>query len=224
MPRRGWLIALAAVLLVGCLRHTSPGAPLPTPPPTLLPAATLPPPTPADLVAPGEGVTYTSPRHGYTVALPSGWRALVLPVQANDLLQAAGQPLELVAGLDAADAAAAPQAQLTVLALPRGGLTLGAYLDQTAAQIAAESGAAVDRAELDPTLRGDGLPAAVVEYTVTSDSGDPQAGYQATLVGGDPDTLIVLTFTARAAVYAELRPQFIEIVRRVELTPPAATP
>ena len=125
------------------------------------------------------------------------------------------QPLEFAARLT--DDTDAPLAQLTVMALPRGTLTLPADLEQTVSELSRVAGTHIDRAELDATLRVDGLPVAVIEYTATVD--EPLAGYQATFIGDDPSTLVVLTFTTSIDTYATLRPQFIAIARTVKFAP-----
>lgn len=245
MARRGWVLALLAALLTGCLRpgadatlastRTSVPTRLPTHAslPTVTPTPLLAP-TPAGLVVTAAGVTYTSPRYGYRILLPPGWQAmaqidavlesiherqpaLLIPYPLDE---AAGETLELIAVLLDGDNPSASRGQLTVMVLPRGTLSLPAYLEQTAKTLSVVTAVHVGRAELDPTLRRDGLPVAVVEYTATLD--DPLAGYQATFIGSDPSTLIVLTFTARIDQYATLRPQFIQIVRTVDLASPPA--
>ncbi len=240
MARRGWAILLAVVLLTGCLRPDVgiPAAPAATLPPVVILPTVTPTPVsnvPTGPVAAATGITYTSPRYGYTLTLPPGWRAMMVPpaqldaalartdrdelapLAPSSLAEGGGQTLELIALLT--DEAGAPPAQLTVMVLPRGTLSLPAYLDQTAELLAQVATTRIERAELDPTLRGDGLPVAVIEYTADLD--EPLAGYQATLIGGNPSTLVVLTFTTRIDAYIGLRPQFVRVVSAVDPASPS---
>jgi hypothetical protein len=243
VARRGWVVMLTVALFMGCLSSSPERSPTPMPTHTPLPARALlptvtptplPVPTPDGLVITAAGVTYTSPRYGYAILLPPGWQAMAQIDAALESIhermpallvpypfdETAGETLELIAALPDADNPSASRGQLTVMVLPRETLSLPAYLEQTAKNLSVVTAVHIGRAELDPTLRRDGLPVAVVEYTSTLAPDDLLAGCQATLIGRDPATLIVLTFTTRPDQYATLRPQFIQIARRVDLTPP----
>ena len=210
-------------------------------------ASLLPTVTPRPLRATGP-TTFTSPRYGYTVALPCCWVGLPAPGAAleaalADLLQTpspeqtpsqtpseqatrlATQALELVAILPDGETGGAPLAQLTVSVLPSGGLTLEQYLENTAAELNRIANTHVQESRLDPALHPQHLPAAVIEYR--SEAARPIAGLQIAYYlpqlndNAQPAYLLVLTFTTAEPLYSELAPSFAEIARQVALSQPA---
>jgi hypothetical protein len=210
-------------------------APTPTIAGSLLPTVTPPP-------APTAGpVTFTSPRYGYVVALPCCWIGLPAPAVALETaLAELSQPqppltsgelagefapetvsaaLELVAILPDEQLSGVPRAQLTVSVLPSAGLTLAQYLEATAAELGNMAQTEVQATRLDPAYHPGQMPAAVIEYSTAV--AERIAGLQVALYLPDTDNLLVLTFTTPEVAYPDLAPTFAEIVRQVQLAPPA---
>lgn len=234
----GWVVA-CLLAACGSPAHAPTATPLALHTP--LPAA---PSTPLPRVlaaTDGEEVVFASPRYGYRVTLPCCWVAMPAPAAALELALAelddddlAGQlaarlhlddveqALELVAILPG-DGGGAPQAQLTVAVLPRAGLTLVAYLEATRHQFDLIAATQVQSAAIDRTVRDDGVSAVVVEYiTPGVDDGDAAiAGLQVALPSEGGDDFVVLTFTTTVDAFARLKPQFRDIVRLVQIEPPA---
>lgn len=235
---RGLLVLFA--WLAGCGGASQVPTPTPVPSP-------LPPTRSAPAVAPATaaaGVVFESPRYGYAITLPCCWVALPAPATAveaaladleNNRLapelnalaqrlrpQAVSQALELIAVLPAGPQTPTPVAQLTVSVLPRAGLTPAAYLAATRAELARIPGTLIERAEVDWTLRNDGIPAVVIEYTTPGSSAQATiGGMQVALPSTEGAYFIVLTFTSALDDYARLQPQFRQIVRLVEPDPAA---
>lgn len=215
--------------------------------PTATPAPLLPTRSTEPLApsATAAGVVFESPRYGYAVTLPCCWVALPTSATAVDAAladlaerdlapeltalaerlrpQAAGLALELIAVLPNEDQVPTPIAQLTVSVLPHAGLTPAAYLEATRAEFARMASTTVEQAQIDTTLRGDRIPAIVIEYTTPGRSPEHASigGMQVALPATGGGHLIVLTFTTTVTDYARLQPQFRQIVRMVELGPAA---
>lgn len=247
-----------ALLCAACGRGARDQTPVPAAPaasgtapatPAAMPTAAslLPTVTPRPLPTTGP-TTFTSPRYGYTVALPCCWVGLPSPSAAleaalADLLQTpapeqtpsqrpseqvtrlATQALELVAILPDVEGGGAPLAQLTVSVLPSGGLTLEQYLESAAAALNRIANTEVQESRLDPALHPEQLPAAVIEYR--SEAARAIAGLQVAYYlpqlneSAQPAYLLVLTFTTAEPLYSELAPSFAEIARQVALSQPA---
>ena len=151
--------------------------------------------------------------------------------------QETGAVLELIALLPDDNNASTPIAQMTVSVLSARGLTLDGYLAATKAELNSIANTTVLTAQIEPALGVEGLPAAVIEYTagkvadpstppaatpaVDVDADDLVAGLQVAFFAENPDYLIVMTFTASTARYAELQPEFLHILRTITLGDPA---
>lgn len=194
------------------------------------------------------GVIFTSPRYSYTLTLPCCWLALPTGTTLGSTLPNAeaqaqnpawgdlgerirdiesGAVMELIALLPDAQSVARPEAQLTVSVLPAQGLTLEGYLAATEAELNQIANTTVITAYLEPTLGGGTFPASVIEYTAAptpANNHDEEsiAGYQVAFFGQDENSLIVLTFTTSTERFADLQPQFLQIVHTVAFVEPSA--
>lgn len=192
-----------------------------------------------------QGAIFTSPRYSYTVVLPCCWLALPTPgtaiesaladlESAGDLpvwgdlgerlrQRESGAVLELIALLPDEENVALPVAQMTVSVLPTNGLTLDGYLAATSTELNAIANTNVLTAYIDPALGVGAFPASVIEYSAAptpaggEDTDESMAGLQVAFFGHDDDSIIVMTFTTTTERFAELRPEFLHIVRTVTL-------
>jgi hypothetical protein len=99
-------------------------------------------------------------------------------------------------------------ATVTVSAIARNGLTLKEYLNAAKDALIA-SGVQVHAANIDGSLRLDGLPVATMHYELATQE---LAGYQVVAYDASGAKLIVFTFTAPTTDYAGLLPKFHEVV------------
>ena len=195
------------------------------------------------------GAIFTSPRYSYTVVLPCCWLALPTPGTAMESAMAeleqsddnpfwgdlgdrlrereSGAVLELLALLPDDENVTLPIAQMTVSVLPTYGLTLGDYAEATAAELTRIANTTVQSTRMEPSLGVGAFPASIIEYTAaptpaTTESAEQSiAGLQVAFYGEDGASLIVLTFTTSVDHFAELQPEFLQIVRSVTLHDPA---
>jgi hypothetical protein len=211
-------------------------APAPPAQTSLLPTVT-PRPTTRPILQ-GGPISFTSPKYGYTVALPCCWVGMPAPAvvveaalaglaPAPEPEQSSGElapaqlaeALELVAILPDDQAIGTPKAQLTVSVLPSAGLTLDQYLEATADELGRMNHIEVHASRLDSTLHPNNLPAAAIEYRNGADHSI--AGLQIAYYLAEPEHLLVLTFTTAEQLYPELAPTFAAIARQVALATPA---
>jgi hypothetical protein len=165
-----------------------------------------------------------------TLTLPPGWQERAIPADQLRVTLAALEgnassasalvgPLAaavdanstaLVAWLpDAADPTASPTSLIAV-ALPSTGLSLESYLADAQARLTAQPDVTVASAQLDYSLRTDGIPVAVLQYTVAASGVD---GYQVALLDDQAEHLVLVTFTTPAGQLATHLPDFQATIR-----------
>ncbi len=110
---------------------------------------------------------------------------------------------------------------VTLVIVPRHGLSLARYLDDVGATLRRQPGIAIQESKLDNTLRTTGLPVAVLHYTLavnlTPGARTALDGYQIAAFDAHATNIIVFTFTTPSPRYTELLPVFQEIVRSAQL-------
>lgn len=171
----------------------------------------------------------TSARYGYTLTLPSGWWILDLPKHGEETLVSAiaqqtmepllieaaqhfvnredGVRTEIIArNHKDKDSDGDPSVAMTLLIIPRHGLSLEQYLAGTVGEMAeADAALEIEEYGVDGELRTDGVPIATLQYTHT----DPPAGaityYHAVLIDSTADYLLAITFAAPATHFASER-------------------
>ncbi len=227
---------LVLLLLTGCRAQPTP---TPSSTPTSAPTATaiLAPPTatPEGIPTATPAVTQSAiplvaVSDQFTLTLPTGWQERVVAAdQLRTTLTALqgngdnGSSLagQLAAAVDAQSTAVVAwlpdpanptvsAVSLIALAMPRTELTLERYLAAAQAQLATQPGVTIASAALEYSLRPDGIPVAVLQYTAAAANVD---GYQVALLDEQAEDLVLFTFTAPAGQLTSNLPDFQAIIR-----------
>lgn len=227
-----------ALLLAFTLMLLLAGCNPPTPAPTATPNAptestSSAPATPAPITSllptvtpssgdPGGDATLPEPLVGLAAGLGTDWSVATLSGDALAAMTggAGGEPGTVVARYTSAgDDAGAPA--FTILMTPRAGLSLDAYLDEVASALAAtggveNGGVTVNEAEIDYSLRTDGVPAALIRFQADGKLFDAAGivvdGMQAAVLDESAANMIVITLTSDAARADQLQPLLEKIV------------
>ena len=159
-----------------------------------------------------------SGRMGYTLTLPGGWWVLDMPKDGDEMLvSSVAEQSELDSWAEAAqrfeeresdvrtevvarntEDAAAP-VSMTMVFIPRHGLSLEQYLAGTVAELEAiDADIRVEESGIDDELRTDGVPIATLQYTHTDASAGSITYYQTALFDSTADHLLVMTFATPA--------------------------
>jgi len=215
------LLSLALLLLSACLP-----TPIPTPMPTPMTSDS------ATVIA----------DESRDIVFPTGWTAINL--QSEDVEQrlaelqnqSAGQDrgdaweravsqlqaamdhdstmlIALYEGTEVGDSAMLPN--LTAMLLPRNGLSLQVYLDESERVLGETDGVVMEKAEFDDGLLANGAPAATLHYRL--ENSEPQVGgYQVLFFDENAEQVMVMTFAAAVADFETMLPAFREVVRIIE--------
>ncbi|CAN5392145.1 hypothetical protein BH10CHL1_BH10CHL1_46430 [soil metagenome] len=121
---------------------------------------------------------------------------------------------------DPAMAQSAMPTNVTIVVVPRHGLSLARYLEDVAADLRGHTGIEVQESKLNTTLRRTGLPVATLHYRMAANwlpgADLPMDGYQIAAFDSHATNIIVFTFTTSSPRYTELLPMFQEIVRNAQ--------
>lgn len=225
---------LVLLLLSSCRAQLTPTpSSTPTAAPTAIPVQ--PTVTPALVPTATPGVTQSAiplvaVSDQFTLTLPTGWQERVVAAdQLRTTLTAlqsngdsgsnlAGQLATAVATQSTAVVAWLPDpaspttsaASLIAVAVPRADLTLERYLAAAQAQLAAQPELTIASAQLEYSLRPDGIPVAVLQYTSAAANVD---GYQVALLDESAEHLVLFTFTTPAGQLTSNLPDFQAIIR-----------
>ena len=127
----------------------------------------------------------------FTLTLPAGW-------QHTTQAWTGGQPAEtaylaplMVAWQGGATFEQSPM-RLSIAALPRNDLSLQQYLLDVTEQFSSTQSVSEITAHLDTDLRRDGLPAALIHYSVAMPAGELE-GYQAAMLDASGSQLLLAT-------------------------------
>jgi hypothetical protein len=212
--------------------------------PTGTPAATM-----VSTLVPVDQVAYLNStklgaQSALKVNLPAAWQVIDLDAEhlnlVLDKLKVASSPAPMLEALETLrmavdsnstalvalllDEQATEQAALppnvTIVVVPRHGLSLARYLEDVGADLRRHTGIEVQESKLDNTLRPTGLPVASLHYTVAASlmpgASLPMDGYQIAAFDTHATNIIVFTFTTPSPRYTELLPTFQEIVRNAQ--------
>ncbi|MCX6047610.1 MAG: hypothetical protein NT075_21130 [Chloroflexi bacterium] len=109
---------------------------------------------------------------------------------------------------------------ITIVVVPRQGLSLARYVEDVGADLRRRPGIEIVESKLDNTLRPTGLPVAILHYTLAAplmaDASLPMDGYQVAAFDAQATNIIVFTFTTPSPRYTELLPMFQELVRSAQ--------
>lgn len=215
--------------------------PTPTPgsPPVLAPTATersaQPTSSPESTAAPGmtpSAVPLVAASALFTLTLPSGWQERVITAdQLRPTLMTlqgqggsgSGLAGQLATAVDAHSTAlvawlpdpASPTTNaisLMALAMSRLDLTLERYLAATQAQLKTQPDVTIASAQLEYNLRPDGIPVAILQYTIAAVNVD---GYQVALLDEAAEHLVLFTFTMPAGQLTSHLPELQTIIRNL---------
>jgi hypothetical protein len=110
---------------------------------------------------------------------------------------------------------------VTIIVVPRNGLSLSRYLADVGADLSRHTGITIQESKIDNTLRFTNLPVAMLHYTWAANSMSSVSmavdGYQIAAFDAQAANIIVFTFTTPSPRYIELLPMFQEIVRSAQL-------
>lgn len=228
--RMALLLTIALIaLLTGCRPPTPVPTPLATPDASAPSASATPAPITSLLptVTPSSGdrdgdVTLPAPLVGLANALAADWAVEAL--SGDELAAKTGgaevDPDAIIAHYtSAANDAGSPA--FTILMTPRAELSLDAYLDKVASALTAtggveSGGVTVNEAEIDYSLRTDGVPAALIRFQADGALFDAPGivvdGMQAAVLDENATNMIVITLTSDAARADQLQPLLAQIV------------
>lgn len=182
-------LVVAALIFMGwaATRSLTPAAE--APPATVTPAAGAPSPT----VQPtAEGIIDTGL---FTMTLPAGW-GYTLQVWHGEQPAAAEALAPLVTAWQGGATFAESPNRFSIATLPRNELELEQYVIDVTEQLSTMAGVSNITSELVTDLRSDGLPAALVRYTMATPAGE-FTGYQAATLDAAGTQLIVATLAQR---------------------------
>ncbi len=192
MRRQNTILVIAGLLVLGSLAFLGWAALQVT-----APAAAPPQPTAVDPGNPPtagvnaqQGVVATEL---FTMTLPAGW----LYTQEAFAEQAPVDPLQaqsLVVAWQGGDTFEQSERRFNVVAMPRNGLTLEQYLVEAAERFTNTGGIGNVTTDLVTDLRSDGLPAALVGYSISLERGE-SVGHQAVMIASDDTQLLVATLS-----------------------------
>ena len=131
----------------------------------------------------------------FTMTLPDGWQ---WTTQAWSGEQAASAQLApLVLAWPVGENFEQSQTRFSIAAMPRNELSLERYLLDVTEHFSDTAGAATVDARLVTDLRRDGLPAAIIAYTISSPAGEVN-GYQAATFDTTGTQLLIATLVHQA--------------------------
>lgn len=108
-----------------------------------------------------------------------------------------------------------PASTLTVMAVKRNGLSLERYVEAAVAKLELD-GVMVNDAKIDTTWRADGLPVALLQYSLPEAVAapyPPQTGLQVVALDASAINFIIFTFTTPNERHADLASRFAEIIQ-----------
>jgi len=174
--------------------------------------------------------------HGITILFPEPWTAIDLDSEDisarltalqnrddSEAWQTAVAQLTAATGHDSMIAVALYEDQsvsdfmpnLTVMLLPRNGLSLRVYLQESERMLEEMAGVAVERAEFDDSLLSNGAPVATLHY-VLGGTEQQVASYQALFFDATAEHVVVMTFAAALDDFEAMLPVFQDVVRAAE--------
>ncbi len=217
MQRQTLLLILVGALVVAALLFMSWAATRPIAPAAEAPTAVAtvaPPPSPSAAPA-AEGIITTEL---FTMTLPPGWQ-YTTQQWAGEQTGAMAPPAQLVTAWQGGAAFEDSPLRFSIAALPRHELALEQYVIDVIEQFSRTTGVSAVTAAIVTDLRRDGLPAALVSYTLATPAGE-FTGHQAAALDAAGTQLIIATLAQRNDG-ADSEPLFRTLIDALHFLEPA---
>jgi len=134
----------------------------------------------------------------------------------EQLAAATGHDSTILAALYEKEPASDFTPSLTVMLLPRNGLSLRVYLQEAKNMLDETAGVEVEWVKFDDSLLSDGAPVAALHYVL--DGAEQQvASYQALFFDANAEYVVVMTFAAPFDDFEAMLPLFQDVVSSAEL-------